>query len=88
MFFKIFISDEYDNIYINEDHTPIDNITARITFSGIEPNLNVTKIFRTRTLTNTHIYSATIFTNNLVAFTSAIESYYRIQVIITNASVS
>lgn len=87
IFYKIFISDEYNNIYVNEDYIVIDNVTAALTYSGISPYLNVTRIHKARVGLGTHVYSATIFTVNLITFTSAIESYYRVQVILTNASV-
>ena len=40
------MSDEYDNIYVNEDLINIDNVTAKVSYSGLEPPLNTTKVHR------------------------------------------
>ena len=57
---KLFLSDEYNNVYVNEDWVLVNSIYTKFSFSGQEFNLTGTKLIANKIGAGTQIYKFVI----------------------------
>jgi hypothetical protein len=59
----MFLTDEYDNAYVNEDFVSVARVNARVSYSGNEFNLTATKLIANRIDAGTQVYKFVIPNN-------------------------
>lgn len=78
---KLYLKDEFENVYIHEDLNTVDPITPRLVNSTVETQLSIVKVGSGKA-NNAQVYKVTV--QNIAQFSFTKEGLYQFRLVSTN----